>query len=300
MLSEGPSWRTRGLNAAAAYTGITLEIPVQPPLTEEICSAFQKMGPSDVPHPDGNGEVRNWLSMLDMIKYGVAQDLETFLILEDDVDWDLGIKESMKLLSDAVREFTITGMEDKMPYGRSWDALWIGHSGEPTRNDTRRLEYADPAAPFPKDYIGWSGRYMEGITPGKRSIQRSVLTFGSFAIALSRRGAIKVLKFAGKGEDKSYDLRMQNGCKNKDLSCLVVNPELFHHYVPPREFGHISTVADANDRGSRAEEEFEHVMGNTPNILELRGVRRYLVVRVLEWIRSIARGFGMPTAKCES
>jgi hypothetical protein len=77
-----------------------------------------------------------------------------------------------------------------------------------------------------------------------------------------------VLNFAGKGEDRSYDTRLKNGCKSKDLSCLVINPELMHHYIPPRDFGHISTVADANARGSPAEEEeFEHVMGNTPNIL---------------------------------
>jgi hypothetical protein len=234
-----------------------------------MCHAFQKIGPSDVPKPTGTGEVRNWLSMLDLIKYGVAKDLESFLILEDDVDWDLSIKESMKLLSDAAREFTITGEEDRTPYGHSWDALWIGHSGEPTRNDTRRLEYTDPVAPLPKDYVGWSRRYMEGITPGKRSIQRSLLTFSSFAIALSRRGAVKVLDFAGKGQGYSYDLRMQSGCKNKDLSCLVVNPELFHHYVPPREFGLISKVAEASGKGSRTEEEeFEHFMGNTPNILK--------------------------------
>lgn len=221
-----------------------------------------------MPHPGGRGEVRNWLSMLDLVKYMVMADLESALILEDDVDWDVSIKDEMRLLSDAVRKFTLADDQDLSPYGHSWDLLWIGHCAEPTDNDTRRLEYADPSAPLPENYIGWSRRYMSGITPGKRSVQRGILTFCSFGIALSRRGAVKVLKYAGKGEDKSYDIRLQNGCRFKDLSCLVVNPELMHHYVPPKEFGHISTVADANFKGSKAEEEeFEHVMGNTPNIL---------------------------------
>ncbi|KAE9379856.1 glycosyltransferase family 25 protein [Stipitochalara longipes BDJ] len=268
VLSEGPSWRTRGLKAAAEYSGIDLEIPIQALFTDQMIDAFQKMGPESAPHPDGRGEVRNWLSFLDIIKYIVAQDLESALILEDDVDWDVSIKDSMKLLSDAARKFTLTEEQDRSPYGHSWDLLWIGHCAEPTRNETRRLLFEDPSAPHPGVYIGWSKNYMEGIMPGTRSVQRGLQTHCSFGIALSRRGAIKVLQYAGKGEDKSFDFRIKNGCTKKDLSCLVVNPELMHHYVPPGEFGHVSTVADANERGSRAEEEeFEHVMGNTPNIL---------------------------------
>jgi hypothetical protein len=235
--------------------------------------AFQNMGPTSVPHLRGRGEAKNWLSFLDITKYIVAQDLESALILEDDVDWDVLIKNSMKLLSDAVREFTWTGKEDRSPYGHSWDLLWIGHCAEPTRNDTRRLLYDDPSAPHPGKYIAplwfpWSKENMDGLTPGMRSVQMGQHTDCSFAIALSRHGAIKVLKFAGKGEDTQFDTRLKNGCKKKDLFCLVVTPELMHHYVPPAEFGHISAVADANERGSRAEEEeFEHIIGNTPNIL---------------------------------
>lgn len=233
-----------------------------------MINGFQELGPENVQHPVDKGEVRNWLSSLDLVKYIVMADLESALFLEDDVDWDVSIKDQMQLVSDAVREFTLVDAEDRSPYGHAWDLLWIGHAGEPTTNDTRRLEFADPSAPLPTNYHGWSKRYMEGITPGNRVVQRSRLTFCSFAIGFSRRGATKVLKWAGKGEDKSFDIRLQNGCKSKDLSCLVINPELMHHYVPPSEFGHISTVADANQKGSEAEEEeFEHVMGDTPNVL---------------------------------
>ena len=273
MLSEGSGWRVRGLTAAARYSGIDLDIPVQPPLTDEIIDTFQKMGPASVPHPRGRGEAKNWLSVLDIIKFIVAQDLESALVVEDDVDWDIRIKNSMKLLSVAVRKFTWTSEEDSSPYGNSWDLLWIGHCAEPTRNDTRRLLYKDPSAPDPEKYIAphwfpWSMDYMDGLALGKRSVQRSVHTDCSFAIAFSKRGAIKVLKYAGIGEDTSFDTRLKNGCKRKDLSCLTVTPELMHHYTPPGDFGHISAVANANQKGSRVEEEeFEHVMGSTPNIL---------------------------------
>jgi hypothetical protein len=268
VLSKGPSWRTRGLKAAAEHTGLDVEIPKQPLVTEEMIEAFQKLGPENVPHPLQKGEARTWLSSLDLVKYMVAADLESALILEDDVDWDISVKQQMRLVSEAVRKFTLVDSQDLSPYGHAWDLLWVGHCGEPTHNDTRRLEFADLSAALPANYIGWSKRYMDGITPGKRSVQRGVHTVCSFGIGLSRRGAVKVLKWAGKGENEAYDIRLQQGCKSKDLSCLVVNPELMHHYVPPGEFGHISTVADANLKGSKAEEEeFEKVMGDTPNIL---------------------------------
>lgn len=73
----------------------------------------------------------------------VSADLESALILEDDVDWDTSIKDQARLVSDAVRKFTGADSQDVSPYGYSWDLLWIGHCGEPTHNDTRRLEYAE-------------------------------------------------------------------------------------------------------------------------------------------------------------
>jgi hypothetical protein len=72
----------------------------------------------------------------------------------------------------------------------------------------------------------------------------------------------------GKGENEAFDIRLMQGCKEKHLSCLTINPEVMHHYVPPTEFGHISNVAEVNGRGSEAEDEkFEKVMGNTANIV---------------------------------
>jgi hypothetical protein len=188
--------------------------------------------------------------------------------VEDDVDWDVSIKRQMQLVSDAVREFTYVDSLDLSPYGHAWDILWIGHCGEATHRDTRRLKFDDPSVPLPANYTRWSKKYIDGITPGKRAVQRSINAVCSFGYALSRRGAVEVLKWAGKGENEAYDIRLLQGCKSKDLSCVVINPELMHHYVPPREFGHISNVADGNFKGSMAaEEEFEKIRGETANIL---------------------------------
>ena len=267
VLSKGPSWRTRGLTAAAEHTGLDLEIPVQTLPTEEMIAAFRAIGPENVKHPL-RGEAFNWLAHLDLVKYIVAQDLETALVLEDDVDWDISLRHQMHLISVAVRDFTDTPEDDLAPYGHAWDILWIGHCGERINKDTRRLEFPDPTVPLPGNYTGWAKKYMDAIAPGRRAVHRSINPVCSFGYGMTRRGAQKVLRWAGKGENEAYDIRLLEGCKGKALSCITVTPEIMHHYSPPREFGHVSNVADVNGQGSAAEEEeFEFVMGNTANIV---------------------------------
>jgi Glycosyltransferase family 25 (LPS biosynthesis protein) len=268
VLSKSPSWRTRGLTAAAAYTGLDIEIPVQALPTPEFIQVFRDLGDPKGKHP-GLGQAYNWLAHLDLVKYAIALDLETVLILEDDVDWDVSVKHQMQLISSAAREFTFVDERDETPYGRSWDILWIGHSGEPTENHTRRIEYNDPSAPLEHQYTGWAKKYFHNLKPGTRVLQRSVNPVGTIGYALTKRGAKKVAIWAGKGGDEAFDIHLMHGCRTKDLSCLVVTPEVMHHYVPPRDFGHVSEVAGVNGAGSKAEEDdFERLMGSTPNILQ--------------------------------
>ncbi|KAN0114573.1 glycosyltransferase family 25 protein [Hyaloscypha variabilis] len=267
VLSKSPSWRTRGLKAASAYTGLDIEIPVQSLPTDEFIQLWRKLGDPNGKHP-GLGQAYNWIAHLDLVKYAIALDLETVLILEDDVDWDVTIKQQMQLISSAVREFTFVDDEDETPYGKSWDILWIGHSGDPLKNETRRVEFKDPSVPSKDQYTGWTKPYYN-LNPGSRYVQRAVNPVGTIGYAMTKRGMKKVALWAGKGENEAYDIRLLEGCRSKDLSCIVVNPQLMHHYVPPMDFGHISEVAGVNGAGSKAEEEdFEKLMGSTPNIVQ--------------------------------
>src|SRR5699024_7907472 len=125
-LSAHPSWRTRGLTAAANLTGLAITIPPQPTINNDIIDAFADFGEDINPK---HGASIAWLAHLDLLKHIVQSDLDTALILEDDVDWDVRIKSQMVLIAEAVRILT-TGMdrdEDPLaPYGRHWDVLWIG------------------------------------------------------------------------------------------------------------------------------------------------------------------------------
>lgn len=256
VVSKSPSWRTVGLQAAAKHTGLDLETPKQSEVTGELVAAFQKLGLKGDGHP-GPSEAYNWLAHLNLVKYVLAHDLDTALIIEDDVDWDVTVKDQMRKLSGAIRGFTNTDAKDKRPYGRSWDILWIGHCGEQTEKSTDRKEYDDESVP--QKYSGGTNNYWNNLTPGKRAVHRSINPLCTFGYGITRGGAEKILKWAGRGRSEAYDVRLMKGCKEEELSCLSVVPELMHHYTPP--------LTDVNGMGSLAEEDFERVMGNTANIV---------------------------------
>jgi hypothetical protein len=233
-LSLHPSWRTRGLEAAATLTNLTIEIPKHPYTSDELARAFEQIGPENVDHPP-KGSALAWLGHLDMLKFVVASDLDTTLIIEDDVDWDIAIKEQMSLISDAVRNFTRVDANEDAPYGRSWDILWPGHCGEVINPDTPRLEFEDTTSGRPAAwqlYAGWSKNSMQNIREGYRVIQKAKLPVCTFGYAVTREGAQKVLEFAGRGQFEAFDVAVSNGCKTAKLNCLIVNPEVMHHYNP--------------------------------------------------------------------
>ncbi|KAH7029645.1 uncharacterized protein B0I36DRAFT_364156 [Microdochium trichocladiopsis] len=68
------------------------------------------MGPAGKTTRPEPSSAAAWLAHLDILRHFISSDLETALILEDDVDWDLRIKDQMRLVSDNVRAF-----------GRSYD-----------------------------------------------------------------------------------------------------------------------------------------------------------------------------------
>lgn len=209
-----------------------------------------------------------------MIKFVVASDYDTVLTVEDDVDWDVMLKNQMRLISDSVRLFTNTEVRDTTPYGRLWDILWIGHCGEYTDPETPRLEFPDTASPVYANYTGWSQKYLVGLRQGHRAVQHSINPVCTFAYAVSRTSAQKILDWAGKGQSEAYDIKLMIGCKSRDLSCITVTPDVMHRYSPSKEMGYLSLVDEKDKDGHSATgATFEKVTGKTENIMNRRRCR---------------------------
>lgn len=228
-----------------------------------------QLGPQESKHPNRDPALA-WLAHLDMIKFFIASGLDTAMIMEDDVAWDLAIKDQMPLISDAVRSFSQVDSSDLTPYGYSWDVLWLGNCGEMTEGDTLRHEYNDTTLgrPAPWElYAGWSKFKLKNVKEGHRVIQMANLPVCSFAYALNRKSAQKVLTWAGRGADEAFDVVLSVGCREGHLKCITINPEIMHHYNPAD--ARYLSQAKAGDRKSSELKEavFEHVKGNTANMV---------------------------------
>ena len=218
------------------------------------------------------GSALAWLAHLDMIKFFIASDLDTAMIMEDDADWDVAIKEQMPLISDAVRNFSRVDPNDPAPYGRSWDVLWLGHCGEVTEIDALRREFNDTTlarpAPWKDFYTGWSKFKIDNVKEGHRVIQMAILPVCSFGYALNRANAQKVLTWAGRGADEAFDVVLSVGCREGHLKCVTINPEVMHHYTPTDAHGYVSQVQAGDGKGDESkEDDFESVKGHTANIV---------------------------------
>ncbi|KAI0424416.1 glycosyltransferase family 25 protein [Xylaria sp. FL1042] len=271
-LSTGPSWRTRGLDAAAQHTGLQITIPSHPQNPPELVNAFANIGKEQGATLPRLGSAMAWMGHLDLLKYVIASGLETAFIVEDDVDWDVRIKEQMKLISDNVRLYTQTSPEEERPYGIDWDVLWLGHCGSLIEDGMPEPHvFEDDSRCETELYSGWSKRFLRKKLPeGHRLIQMSRQTVCTFGYGVTKSSAQKVLTLAGTGANEAFDVSLSAHCRTGQLRCLVVNPQVFNHYEPPPEHGYLSQVHVGDGQGSAAleEAEFEHKMGTTGNIMK--------------------------------
>lgn len=277
------------MRAAAAYTGITIEAPAQNEISQARLAAFQRPGKPDSLRP-GDGSATAWLAHLDLIQRVVDTDLETALILEDDVDFDVAIREQMAGVSEAVRRLTKTsnehaagdafGATTAVPYGREWDVLWIGHCGEDAgpsitaniRGAHRLEKWHDRTVVPHKRYIGWAHSAVNRLPRGSRAVLWAQGPVCTFAYALTRVGAAKVLRLADEGTDRAFDVKLASLCLDQKLKCLTVTPEILHEYVPNvGEDGVTASEVNAgNGQGARSKDgdaRLESIKGSTANIV---------------------------------
>ncbi|KAI9371062.1 hypothetical protein BJX61DRAFT_535106 [Aspergillus egyptiacus] len=265
-LSPYPSWRTTELQAAAEFTGLDIRIPPQPPTHPEIVDAFAALGPEEARHPN-HGSALAWLAHLDLIKHVVQSDMETALIIEDDVDWDISIKDQMVAVAEAVRQLTKTGKEEAAPFGRAWDVLWVGLCAETWDKTFDTVFVDDRTAPPAHLYNGLAKAPVDRLPPGQRAVFYSGAPICTFAYALTREGAKNVLMDLGAGKDEAFDISLMNGCRERNLTCISVLPELFHHHIPSPKLGGTGSIVNGGDEETNNSDVVEE-MGYTENILE--------------------------------
>lgn len=146
------------------------------------------------------------------------------LVLEDDADWDVAIRQETPEIAHAIRRLTngVIG-----PWGFNWDYIALGHCGAGKIPDDNYLVINDnttgPAEEFralwgPEKDLANHTRFVHG-TGG------IVCTFG---YAVSRHGAQKLIKHLS-GSGQPLDIDYASMCSGGGLNCYAVTPEIIHH-----------------------------------------------------------------------
>lgn len=210
------------------------------------------------------------MAHLDLLKFVIALEFSSALIVEDDVDWDINLKDQMRLISTNVRTLTQTGDHDASAFGPHWDVLWLGNCGERTDDaEGLHLDFEDETRIPTEAYAGWAKQFLRnGVKEGNRRVQEALNPVCSFGYGVTKDSAQKILSLLAKGADEAFDVALQHQCTSGALKCIVVFPEVMHHYEPPKDAGYNSLVHEGDGQNAAAAEDaFEGKKGSTANIV---------------------------------
>ncbi|KAK7746022.1 hypothetical protein SLS53_002744 [Cytospora paraplurivora] len=170
----------------------------------------------------------SWRGHMNAIRRVVEENLDSALIMEDDMDWDVRLKPQLELVAAGARAvisnlpelYFPTGRpssssqsspsgEPISPYGDDWDVLWLGHCGEPFAEElpenkdlpnddpgkvamARKYTILNDATVPPLDHV--TGIVDFRAHPERtRWVHVTAAPICTFAYAVSQRGAKKIL-----------------------------------------------------------------------------------------------------------
>ncbi|KEQ74728.1 hypothetical protein M436DRAFT_42452 [Aureobasidium namibiae CBS 147.97] len=263
-VSQLTSTRRNSLLLAANITELDVTIPDQPVWTDADVEKFKTKNGSLITR----GSAMAWMGHLNVLRWFLDSGLETMLVMEDDVDWDIHLRTSQvpkvaaamrTLLTEqrlgqpspqSSREKIVTPDQAQGYWGNpnDWDILYLGHCGDMFKfsqwtNETEipRVAVSDPTLPSPEYMHILTRRFLAeiGIPIKTRVVHKSISPLCTFGFALSRMGAQRLLHdVAGsepEGGSQAYDVRILEACRDLSFRCWSANPELFHHQDAPSE-----------------------------------------------------------------
>lgn len=204
----------------------------------------------------------SWRGHMNAIRRIVDEDLESALIMEDDMDWDVRLRSQLEDVAKGARMILGDGTTDpSSPYGDGWDVMWLGHCGEPfpeTLEENRgkpddhpgmqymKTRYAienDATVPPPERTTGLIDFHAY---PYTRFVHVTGAPICSFAYALSQAGARKVLfdlsvdhltgafdnALGGLCRRSVSSVGEENPGNDRGLNarCISVTPPVFFHH----------------------------------------------------------------------
>jgi hypothetical protein len=219
----------------------------------------------------------SWLPMLITLARFLDSGLETALILEDDVDWDIRLRSvQIPLAASAIRQL-LPPQPSSHPFAHAasnhtqywgdhgaWDLLYLGHCGdyfEEVDADGPQLDrhynlttmphvqYRDPTLPPPSDLHPFTQTLFDKLRmpPHTRVIHRSKFPLCSFGYAVTRVAAQRLLDDLAppkltKDGPRAFDVALLNSCRAGSNTPSPTPPRgrPLRHYNPELRHKHPS------------------------------------------------------------
>ncbi|KAE8379172.1 hypothetical protein BDV26DRAFT_303758 [Aspergillus bertholletiae] len=199
-----------------------------------------------------------WRAHMNTLIDIVENQYTTALILEDDADWDVSLRQQLAEFARGVRTLTNNQKESKKaPYGTNWDILWVGGcaSGakqnetnfyvipnDPTvPNTSIRGPWESPAGPS----IKWREEHPEWPVDSTRYIYRANMGCCTFGYAVTLEGARRILaELSVNYLNLPVDNAMSDLCAGSNrpqLKCYAPFPNLIGTF---RSEGYVSRDSD--------------------------------------------------------
>ena len=233
-----------GFSSAAAATDITAE--TMPAIRGQDIADDTLPSTDGLPTKEGQRDdaVGSWRSHLNFVREVVNRRLATALMLEDDADWDVSLKEQLHLVAQGSQYIFGSGVtkprgQPWSPYGDDWDLLWLGHCGSTIKpNDARRfIVEKDPTVPAPGRRVNQPMRNLvnmkeQGFDNTTRVLYQTDGGRCTHAYALSQRGARRTLAtLSSLRRFEPFDVALSRICREEArFKCLSVFPQLVGGY----------------------------------------------------------------------
>ncbi|KAK7716573.1 hypothetical protein SLS57_006601 [Botryosphaeria dothidea] len=270
-VSREHSPRQEALFFASNLTGVDISVPHQPQWSDDDLNALKADSGSRITR----GSALAWLGHLNALRWFAIlsrsaishanpcerfldSGLDTALILEDDVDWDIHLRTiQVPLASENLRSLLDSDRSYWSDLSK-WEILYLGHCGDffdaDKFDDLQHRVYQDDTLLPHRRMHSHTKDFLDklGLEEGQRIIHRSKWPLCTFGYAVTRASAHRILNdLAAKeteGGCEAFDVRILEACRDLDYQCYSANPELFHHISAPSEIADVNEGIDSTGR----------------------------------------------------
>ena len=224
--------------------------------------------------------------------------------MEDDADWDIGLKDQLDLFAQGSQFVTSVSPGEKLhsPYGDDWDLIWLGHCGNEIKPDDERRfvirnDATVPDGPRRINFAAIPDMAREGYDNQTRIVYRAKRGVCLYAYALSYRGARKLLRDqATQSVFKPIDLGIGDWCEqNHDIKCIGVFPQIVDSHKAAGRLSRDSDIGNYSPEEIRQQGyTFNIVKSTRLNVDHLLAGERDKVER--QWPTDV-QATGLPKAK---